>query len=295
MALNSVCYGLRQTFVSLLRNLWLALASSAMIAISLIILGAFLLVAVNAGQFMRVIESTVEINVFLKEDADVRGIQQRLHGLGGVEQVTFVPKEQGLAEFQRSMGDRADLLSGFEGENNPLPDSFRVRAESADLVPAVAHQISFYAGVDKVRYGEEYVEKLVKITRWVNVICLGAIAVLTVAAVFLIVITIRLSVVARQDEISIMKYLGASNWFVRGPFVLEGMLVGFTGALLAVAALGVGYYYLVAALWQMTMLFFVQPVTDTAVLTPIMGGLLALGLLMGGVGSLISVRKYLRV
>lgn len=298
MALNSLWYCMCQTALSLLRNFWLVLASSAMIAVSLIILGGFLLVAANASQFMRIIESTVEINVFLYDDAgagEIREIGQKIDGLVGVEGYTFVSKQQALREMEQSLGEKGDLLGGLEGENNPLPDSFRVRAEQADLVPALAHQISFYPGVEKVRYGQEYVEKLVTIVRWVNVISLGAVVLLAVAAVFLIVTTIRLSVLAREEEIGIMKYLGASNWFIRGPFVMEGMLVGLVGSLTAVIVLGLAYHYLATVLQRAALLFFLQPVTDPGVLVPILGGLLVLGVLMGGIGSLISVRKFLRV
>lgn len=295
MGLNSLWYCLRQTFVSLNRNCWLGVASTAMIAVTLVILGTFLLVAVNAGHFMRSIESTVEINVFLEDGADVRDLRQRLDGLQGVEKYTFVSKEQALRELKKSFGERSDLLAGFEGENNPLPDSFRVKAQEAGLVPALAHQISFFPGVNKVRYGEEYVERLVEVVRWVNVIALGAVILLAAAAVFLIVTTIRLSLVAREDEVGIMKYLGASNWFVRSPFVMEGMFVGLAGALIAVTVLGWAYYCLLVELQGVDLIFFLRPVTDRETLGPLFLGLLGLGVLMGGVGSWISLRKFLRV
>lgn len=295
MGLNSLWYCTRQTFVSLTRNCWLGVASAAMIAVTLVILGTFLLVAVNVGQFMRNIESTVEINVFLDDEADVRDLRQRLDGLQGVENYTFVSKQQALRELGKSFGEKSDLLAGFEGENNPLPDSFRVKAEEAGLVPALAHQITFFPGVKKVRYGEEYVDRLVKASRWVNVIALGAVVLLAVGAVFLIVTTIRLSLVAREDEVGIMKYLGASNWFVRSPFVMEGMFVGLAGALAAVAVLGGAYYYLVTELDKVNLIFFLRPVTDRETLAPLLFGLLALGVFMGGVGSWISLRKFLRV
>lgn len=294
MALNALWYSSRQTLISLARNFWLAVAAAAMIAVSLTILGAFLLVAVNAGQLMKNIESTVEINVFLHEDADVRGIRNKLGGLSGIEEFIFVSKHQGLREFEQSLGD-SSLLSGLDGDNNPLPDSFRVRAGHADLVPVLARQIAEYPGVKKVRYGEEWLGTLVKVTKWVNIISLGVGALLAAAAVFLIVTTIRLSVVAREEEVGIMKYLGASNWFVRCPFILEGMLVGFTGALVALVGLGLAYYYLVDWLQRETLIYFWYPVTDTQVLMPLLGGLLVLGLLMGGIGSVISLRKFLRV
>ncbi|MEW6540880.1 MAG: permease-like cell division protein FtsX [Bacillota bacterium] len=295
MGLNSLWYCLRQTFVSLHRNCWLGVASAAMIMVTLVILGTVLLVAVNAGHFMRNIESTVEINVFLDDGADIPDLRQRLNGLQGVENYTFIPKEQALQELKKSFGEKSDLLAGFEGENNPLPDSFRVKALEAEAVPALAHQISFFPGVNKIRYGEEYVDRLVKASRWVNMIALGAVILLAAGAVFLIVTTIRLSLVAREDEVGIMKYLGASNWFVRSPFVLEGIFVGLTGALAAVTVLGGAYYCLLTELQKVDLIFFLRPVTDRETLAPLFLGLLGLGVLMGGAGSWISLRKFLRV
>jgi len=111
----------------------------------------------------------------------------------------------------------------------------------------------------------------------------------------LIVTTIRLSVVARQDEVGIMKYLGASNSFIRFPFLLEGVVIGWTGTLFAIVALGLGYEQLATSLQQEALTFFIRPVTDPALILPIFGGLLLLGTLMGGIGSIVSVRKFLRV
>lgn len=294
MTLNYIRYSLRQTFVSLARNAWLAIISATMIAISLIILGAFLLAAVNVNTFMQSIEETLEIAVFLTDGADAEVLRNRLESLEGVEDAAFVSKEQGLQEFGESMVD-ADLFQDLQGEQNPLPDMFRVRVKEADSVSSLALQIGRMEGVEKVQYGEELVHWLQRFTRWVNTFSLGVGLSLAVAAVFLIITTIRLSVLARQGEISLMKYLGASNWFIRIPFVLEGMLMGWLGTLFAVAVLGFSYYYLAVFLQNAALAFFLRPVTETGVLIAVLGGLALLGTLMGGFGSILSVRRFLRV
>ncbi len=295
MALNGVWYCLRQTITSLTRNLWLNIATTAMIAVALVILGGFLLLAANANHFMHLIESTVEINVFLEEEADTREVNLELTALRGVEEVRFISKEEGLREMEDSFGERGDLLQGLAGEKNPLPDSFRVQAEEADLVPPLAEKIGYLPGVETVSYGQEYVETLLQVTQWMNVIALLAVLILAAAAMFLIITTIRLSLLARQEEVSIMKYLGASNWFIRGPFLLEGMVIGFIGSCLAVLALSLGYYYLVVVLERLPVLFFVQPVVDVQMLGALLGGLLLIGIFMGGIGSVVSIRKFLKV
>jgi cell division transport system permease protein len=285
---------MRQSFVSLQRNLWLAVVTSGIIAISLAILGGFLLLAVNASQMITNIESNVEIGVFLEDGADVAAIQQKLDNHTGLHSYSFVSKDEGLEDFSRSLGDRV-LLVGLEGENNPLPDLFRVRVQEAENVPAIAAEIAAYAGVELADYGEELVARLLKITGWVNTLFLVLSMLLALGAIFLIITTIRLSVLARQDEVGIMKYLGASNWFIRFPFLLEGMAMGWTGTVVAAAALGLVYFKLATSLQQEALTFFIQPVTDTARLLPIFIGLLLLGTLMGGFGSFISVRRFLRV
>ncbi len=293
MALNALRYCLVQTFVSLRRNFWLGMASAAMITVSLLILGGFSLVALNASQFLSQVESEIEINAYLKENARVNNLAREIRAMPGVDRVTYVPKEQALEEMRESLGERRNVLDGLE-EDNPLPNSFRVQTESAEVVPALAREIERLPGVDKVRYGQGYVERLIEVTRWVNVAALIAAGLLALAAVFLIMTTIRLSVMARRDEVEIMKYMGAGNWFIRFPFLLEGMLVGFLGSLWAVLILGGGYWYLLMQLERLSF-YLLQPVSDQNTLLALGGGLLALGVFIGGLASSISIRKYLKV
>jgi cell division transport system permease protein len=293
MNLNSLKYCLRQGVVSLFRNFWLALVTAGMIAVSLAILGGFLLVAINVGQILHNITTNVEVSVFLDNEADPQALRARLDSLEGVQEYKFVPREEGLAEFGRSLGDSA-LFTGLAGENNPLPDMFRVRAWDPEQVDTLAAEIKTYPGVEFVDYGQELVTRLLNFTRWLNTLFLGISTLLALGAVFLIVTIIRLSVMARQDEIRVMKYLGASSLFIRAPFFLEGMTMGWAGAFSAAAALGVAYHRLAFSLQRDALIFFLQPVTDPQRLWPVFAGLLVLGTVMGGFGSLVSVRKFLR-
>jgi cell division transport system permease protein len=293
MKINSLKYCVRQSYVSISRNFWLAVVTAGIIAVSLAALGGFLLVAVNAGNLIQNFESNVEINVFLDKDADADTVRLSLDKLEGVKSYSFVTKEQGLEEFGRAMGDRIPL-GGLEGENNPLPDMFRVRVQEAGLVPVLAQEIQTFPGVELADYGEEIVTRLLAATRWLNMLFLVISLLLATGAVFLIVTIIRLSVMARQEEVGVMKYLGASNSFIRFPFFMEGMAMGLLGALAAAVPLGVLYHRLAILLERDALIFFLQPVTDQARLWPIFAGLLVMGTLMGGLGSLVAVRKFLR-
>ncbi|WP_350343620.1 permease-like cell division protein FtsX [Proteinivorax tanatarense] len=285
---------IRQSILSLARNSWLAVITSGLIAISLAILGGFLLVTTNVNQFIYDVESNVEIGVFLHEGVNSTEVEEKLDNLDGVVSYQFVSKEEGLSDFAQSMGDPS-LLRDLEGENNPLPNLIRVRVAEPEQVASVAEEIQAYPQVEMVDYGEELVAGLMQITSRLNFIFLILGISIAVGAVFLVVNIIRLSVVARQDEVSVMKYLGASNGYIRFPFLLEGMVMGWIGTLVAITVLGILYGQLVSSLGQDSLILLFQPVTDMGRIIPIFAGIMVVGTLMSGFGSFISIRKYLRV
>ena len=286
---------LNEVLRSIWRNGWLSFASVVTVAISLFILGFTTLLVLNINSLAGNLESGVEMTVFLQNDASpgqIQALGTQLQALPGVTLVQFVSKEQALAQIRQNMGSQAGLLSGL-GQDNPLPDAFQVKAVNAADIPALAGQVEGMAGVDQVRYGQGVVEKLLAVTHWLRVGGLVMMILVGISAVFLIATTIRVSVHARRYEIGIMKFLGATNWFVRGPFLMEGVTLGFAGSLLAGAVVYLGYSYMVDAV--QTTLPFIQPVDASATLLAVVGGLLVLGVLIGAAGSLLSMRRYLRV
>jgi cell division transport system permease protein len=286
---------LNEVLRSIWRNGWLSFASVVTVAISLFILGFTTLLVLNINSLAGNLESGVEMTVFLQNDASpgqIQALGNQLQALPGVTLVQFVSKEQALAQIRQNMGSQAGLLSGL-GQDNPLPDAFQVKAVNAADIPALAGQVEGMAGVDQVRYGQGVVEKLLAVTHWLRVGGLVMMILVGISAVFLIATTIRVSVHARRYEIGIMKFLGATNWFVRGPFLMEGVTLGFAGSLLAGAVVYLGYSYMVDAV--QTTLPFIQPVDASATLLAVVGGLLVLGVLIGAAGSLLSMRRYLRV
>lgn len=295
MRLNAIKYYFREAFRAIFRNSWLSLASVGVVAVSLLILGCSLLLVLNAGNIAANLESSVEISVFLADGTttgQILDMGNRLQAMPEVAQAEFVNKRQALEEMKNNFGDKKDILAGLE-EKNPLPDAFRVKTHTVDQVAPLASRLESFAGVEQVRYGQGIVEKLMELSRWVRAAGVGTMVFLGVASVFLIATTIRLSVFARRKEIGIMKFLGATNWFVRFPFLLEGMFLGLAGSLLAATAVYFGYYSLVGN-FQLS-LPFMQLITDRNVIIPMLEGLLVLGLAIGAVGSLISVRKFLKV
>lgn len=293
MRLSTLTYYFREAFQSILRNSWLSVASIGVVAVSLLILGSSLLLVLNANNIADNLESSVEISIFLKDETkpeELKELEDALGALPEVAELRYVNKQQALKEMQENFGEQRDILAGLE-EKNPLPDTFRVKTQTVDQVVPLAREVAAYPQVDQVRYGQGIVEKLLDLSRWVRTAGLVTMVLLAIAAVFLIATTIRLSVFARRKEIGIMKFLGATNWFVRVPFLLEGMFLGLTGALLAVGAVYYGYISLINSI--QVSLPFMQLVTDRSLLAPMLEGLLALGLAFGAIGSSISLRKFL--
>ncbi|WP_018085470.1 permease-like cell division protein FtsX [Desulfurispora thermophila] len=292
---NTIVYYWREAFTSIGRNSWLSLACVGTVAVSLMVLGCSVLLALNAAALAADLEAAVEIRVFLKDDLapdELRRWQKEIESWPEVSLVEYVSKSQALEEMKKKFADRREILQGLE-ENNPLPAMLRVKTHRADQVAGVAGRLASFSGVEEVNYGRGLVEKLVQVVRWVRLFGLGLVAALAAAAVFLVSTNIRLSVFARRREIGIMVFLGATNWFVRMPFLLEGMLLGLAGAVIAAGAVYFGYRQLLAAL--QTALPFVQLVADWRLIYQILGGMVVAGVLLGSLGSVISMRRFLKV
>jgi cell division transport system permease protein len=241
------------------------------------------------------VESELEINAYVKQDLPREAAEALAKEIGtyeGVSSVEFIPKEEGILLLESRFGTESDL-SGTVGENNPLPDMIQMKALDPDMVPALADKVSALEGIETVRYGQGMVEKLLKTAAWVERAGLIGLICISVAAVFLISTSIRLTVFSRRDEITIMRLVGATNWYIRWPFLIEGLLVGFFGAFLAVAILFLGYNKLVESL--MATMSFVPVMKDNAMLLVLGRNILLYGSGLGIIGSFLSVFRYLRV
>lgn len=288
-------YFFREAFKSIFRNGWMSVASIATVTVSLIILGAFVLVVTNTNYIASQMEADVEIAAYLETeitDADSREVRRKVTELSGVAEVTLVPKEEGLAQLGEQFGPDNDLIGAMDGEN-PLPDYLVVKAENSDLVSELAQEIQAFDNVESVDYGQGVVDKLFSLTRWIRVGGMVTIGLLAVATIFLIAITIRLTIFSRRKEIEIMQSVGASRGFIHAPFILEGIFLGFTGSLLASVILYFSYSMLVEKI--SAALSFLPVVTDVNLLAEILLVVLLAGPVVGAIGSMLSLRKYMEV
>ncbi|NMO96672.1 permease-like cell division protein FtsX [Paenibacillus lemnae] len=296
---------MREGVKSIFRNGWMSVASITSIVISLFILGVFILLVLNVNALADKADSNVQVSAYLNLNVDQElreRVEKEIAIMPEVKEIRFVSKDEGMKDLTESFGTEGqDLLDGFTNEDtNPLPDSFIINVVEPTTVPAVAQKVESLnetypeKPIMRVKYGEGTVEKLFEITKYVRNIGFIFVAGLGLMSMFLISNTIRVTILARRREISIMKLVGATNTFIRWPFFVEGALIGLIGSLITVGALFLGYSQLHQALiGDITLSQSLIPLSE---IWHLLGGLLLLlGMLIGIWGSTMSIRKSLKV
>ncbi|HOB35305.1 MAG: ABC transporter permease [Firmicutes bacterium] len=294
MKLKNFVHYCKEAAQGVLRNGWMTVASVTVMVLTLLMLGIFVIINLNVMQITEEIKEQVELIVYLEDEADHQYLRQQILELPGIARLTYVSKEEALRRMQEELGE--DIADALEGRN-PLPASFEIQVHDPETIGEVADAIEPMAGVESVDYGKKVVERLFEFTRILRLFSMGVIAVLAVMALFLIANTIKLTVFARRRQIGIMKFVGATDWFIRWPFILEGIFLGLLGALTAYLVLFYGYWYLYAkaSAWFYQNFLSVKLATPALVGRELLKLLFALGAGIGALGSGISVRRFLDV
>lgn len=295
MKVRTIEYYIREVFISLRRNNWMSVASIGTVAVSLFIFGMFLMMVMNMNKLAENMESQVQINVYLLDKVDreqARDIEKDLKEIEGVESVGFVTKDEAMERFKDRLGDQKTLLDALD-ETNPLPDSFEVTVTNPDLVKTAAEKMEKLDGVECAKYGQDVMEHLFEITRLLRIFGFTLMLVLAFATLFIISNTIRLTVFARRKEIAIMKYVGATDWFIRWPFVMEGMVLGLFGSIIAAMVLRAAYTAMAEKVYD-TLAFF-PLIPEQPFLTYITIIVVISGMVVGAIGSAVSIKKFLKV
>ncbi|BBI36110.1 permease-like cell division protein FtsX [Cohnella abietis] len=305
MKFSTLSRHIREGFKNVGRNGWMTFASVSSIAVSLFILGIFMLLVMNVNKLADQLDNQVQINVYLQLETTqqkAEEIERTIKRIPEVKAVTFVPKAEGLKRFRESMGeDGKAALEGYENENNPLPDSFEIEAFDPQKIAFIAKQVEAInltdpdKSITKVKYGKDTIQKLFSITNAVRNIGFLIVLGLAIMAMFLISTTIKMTIIARRREISIMKLVGATNNFIRWPFFIEGAIIGFSGSFISAAILLYGYSQLVNTASATIGLYMIEFSTLSEVRLLVGGTIIILGTLLGVWGSTISVRRYLKV
>lgn len=287
MRFTLIKYSLREAYLGLRRQLLMSTLATLTIAVSMLIVGIFLLIISNLNHLRTILGKEIGIIVFLHEDlpADkVSSLIKQIKTIPQVESVTYISKEKALAEFATEQEIKREIeLLGF----NPLPPTLEVKTKhpfSRTLLAKVAYEISKLPEVDSVDYGEDWIDRLSYFLHFVQFFAILLGAVVSAVAVFIVSNTLRFVVHNRKDEIEIMKLVGASDWLIQGPFLLEGIAEGFLGSAFSLFLLYLLYHFFLAKIGVFAFISNLQAII-----------LVIAGILLGAAGAYLSLQRYLKV
>jgi cell division transport system permease protein len=293
---NSIRYSIKQAFVQVFRNRTMSFASVFSITAMLLILGLFFVLIVNINMAAEMAKNDFDtVQVYLLDettDTQIDSMIDEIKGIRGVSDANYLSKEDALDDWRSDWGESAYLLDSLT--TNPLPNSVIVTVESLETSDTVVEKLKSYKGIEGVKYYKETVEKLIRITNLIQIAALIIMIFLVVVSVVVVSNTIKLTVLARAREIRIMKYVGATNWFVRGPFLIEGIIIGLISAGVSVAIVALVYGKIVELIGQDLFLILSTPMVPTSFLTSnLILIFLSIGVSIGACGSIISMRRFL--
>ncbi len=296
---NRFGYLIGEGFSNVFKNKKSTGASLMIMCATMIIFGIFLALGENVNHFVAQVESAQGIQVFINTDASDKEIQEigeKIKQLSGISKVEYVSKEAALNQMKERFSEKQDLLAGFE-ENNIFPASYVVTLTDLKLSGQIQEQISQFDNIKKITSKDETVETLINLANGIKIITGVILILLIIISIFIISNTIKLTVHARRKEISIMKYVGATNNFIRWPFIVEGMIIGIFASVISITIVGVAYTWVAESLVNSEFMQVINMslVTFSDMFSSIIIVYMLLGIGIGAIGSIISMRKYLKV
>lgn len=289
---------IRDSFKSVFRNFSLSLASISCITITLIIVAVSILITFNVQNFTREMEKDLTIVVFLEGDTteeEVKTIKEKLETMSNVESLTYQSKAAVKEEMSKENEVFNEVMSSWSDENNPLKDTFQVKVKVVERISNTAKKIERLDKVSSVKYGEGMVDNLIEAFEAAKKVSYGMVIALILVTVFLIINTIKLTIFSRKREISIMRLVGASNFTIKTPFIIEGMILGILGAIIPILIVCFGYialYNHFDGYLYSKMITLIEP---EPFIYMVSGIVLVIGIIVGMIGSSSAVRKYLKV
>lgn len=298
MKVRTVKYIFRQGLTGLWRNRTMSMASIGTVAATLIILGLVITLVLNISNLADLAQMQFdEIQVYLKDDlfiAEIDNIGKQIKMIEGVSDVIYESKEEALEKFKESWGEEGYLLDGLE--KNTLPNSYIIRMDNLELADSIVRDLKPLKGIDEIKYYKEIVDELLKAAKFVRTIGMAVILILILVAIFIISNTIKLTLSSRRQEIGIMKNVGATNWFIRWPFLFEGVLLGLIGSIISIAVVYYGYQYAFNAItsrFYLMLSTYIVSVDEMMKKTVYIFAVLGVG--VGALGSIFSLRRHLKV
>ncbi len=295
MKLYNLTYFLREGFSSIFSHRLMSIAAMSVISACLLLMGSFSLVVANIENLLGEIEEKNQIVAYVDEtytEEAGRALENEIRNLPEVSSAAYTTKQEALADFREDFGDESGLLDGID-DRNPLRDRFIITIKDIENTQEVADELKNITGIAKVSARSDIADRIVEVSDVTTLICTVLILILVLVSIFIISNTVNLTMFNRREEIAIMKMIGATNGFVRIPFVVEGLLIGFAGATLALLLQWAIYDYVIIE--ALTKIAFISSVPFSTLAWDIVLMFYGVGALVGGLGSAITLRKFLKV
>lgn len=295
MKINTVNYLISDAFKSLKRNRTISIASIITVVITFLVLGIFLLVAQNTGLLIGDLKDKIQIEVFLEKD--IKPMQQtdikvKLESQSGVQSVKY---NSATDAYKKVYKENPDFLKGYTLSTNPFSASYIVKVSNANKIKKISKAVKDMPGVDTVKNQQDIVSTIQSVVRGVNLVGMGLFVILIAVSIFLIMNTTKLTVYSRRREVGIMKFVGATDWFIRWPFIIEGMVIGVVGSILSIIAIYFLYNYASNEISSMFLMMSTNLISSTYVLSTMLIEFILGGALIGGIASYLALRKFLKV
>ena len=292
-------YLIKEGFKSVFKQKKMTGASIIIMCATMFMFGVFYLLGENINFVMRQVESQQGMRVMIKEEAtndQIKDLQIKIQQIDGVNTVTFSSKEDALATVKSWFGDKQDLLIGYD-EDNPFPASYFVTLTDLSRNEEVQKKIKELEMVDDISTKNDTISTLSTVAKNIQMVTLVLLILLIIISIFIISYTIKLTVYARRREISIMKYVGATNGFIRGPFIVEGIIIGIISAFITLAIIGLAYKQTLSKILESSVIqrLTISLYSFSELFARVLLVYLILGIGIGVIGSIISMRKYLKV
>ena len=291
---------IRDAFKSVIRNFSLSLASISCITITLIIVAIAIMASFNVQNFTQEIERDLTIVIFLNNDVteeDINNVENEIRQIPNVDKssIRFESKQDVKEEMQKESEVFNTVLDEWDDSESPLKDTFQVKVKNVDKISNTANRIEKITKVNAVRYGEGMVDKMISAFSSVEKVTYGVVIALVIVTVFLIINTIKLTISARRREIGIMRLVGASNFTIKTPFIVEGMILGLLGSIIPVIFTTYGYLAFYNHFDGYLFTQLIQLIKPEPFIYSTAGIVVIIGILVGMVGSAGAVRKYLKI
>ena len=298
MRFNVFSYLIKEGFKSTFKQKKMTSASIIIMCATMFIFGLFFVIGENVNSIITQLENEQGIQIFIEEDAtdeEIQTLGNQIRAINGVNRVTFVSKEDALNSMKTTLGDES-LFEGWD-EENPFPASYFVTLTDLSLNEQVQTEINKLDNVDEIESQNTTINRLRSLANGIQITTVVILALLIIISIFIIAYTIKLTVHARRREISIMKYVGATNGFIRGPFIVEGIIIGVISAIITLIILGLSYNAIMPNIGGSILIqeMGLGLLSFSDMFSLVLTVYLVLGVGIGVLGSVISMRKYLKV